>query len=83
MVSRQEHGVLRGMELEVSLLVVVVTLLGVLVLPTVVGVDVITWIVSVGPSIVQVYVRMYMCKVCQPIQFVYFIYVRYFTSIKC
>ena len=47
------------MELEVSLLVDVVTLPGVLMLPAVVGVDIITWVVSVGISTVQVYVRTY------------------------
>ena len=55
--SAQEHGVLLGVELEVSLLVDVVNLPGVLALPAVVGVDVITWVVSVGPSTVQVYVH--------------------------
>ena len=44
------------MELEVSLLDGV-TLPAVLVLPTVVGVDVTTWVVSVGPSTVQVHVH--------------------------
>ena len=37
------------------LIVDVVTLLGVLVLTAVAGVDVITWVVNVGPSTVQVY----------------------------
>ena len=37
-------------ELEVSLLIDGVILLGVSVLPAVVGVNVITWVVSVGPS---------------------------------
>ena len=35
----------------------VVMVIGVPVLPPVVGVDVTTWIVSVGPSTVQVYMR--------------------------
>ena len=42
-------------EFEVSILVDVVMVLGVPVLPPVVGVDIATWIVSVGPSTVQVY----------------------------
>ena len=42
-----------------SLLVDVGTLLGVPVLPAVVGVDVRTWIVSVGPSTVQVYISVF------------------------
>ena len=54
-----------GQELEVSLLAVVATLLGVLVLPAVVGVDIITWVVSVGLSIVQVYMqRMLLISAC-------------------
>ena len=42
-------------ELEASLLVDGVFLLGVSGIPADVGVDVITWVVSVGPSTVQVY----------------------------
>ena len=48
-----EPGVPLGVK-KVSLLVIVVTLLGVLVLPAVVGVDAITSVVSVGLSTVQV-----------------------------
>ena len=40
---------------EVSILVDVVMVFGVLVLPPVVGVGITTWVVSVGPSSVQVY----------------------------
>ena len=54
-VSGLELGVPLGVELELLLFVDVVILLGVLVLSAAVGVDVITWVVSVGPSTVQVY----------------------------
>ena len=42
---------------EVSILVDVVMVFGVLVLPLVVGVGITTWVVSVGPSSVQVYMH--------------------------
>ena len=41
------------MELEASLLIGVGNVIGVIVLPPVVGVDVSTWVISVGPSTVQ------------------------------
>ena len=72
--SAQEHGVLLGMELEVSLLVDGVTLPGVLVLPTVVGVD-----VSVGPSTVQVYVHVYVNYTLHTLRTLQ----SFFTSIIC
>ena len=46
-----------GVELDVPLLVDVGAVLGVPVLPAVVGIVVSTWVVCVGPSTVQVYVN--------------------------